>query len=361
MPKRQTPDFFIFLPAIALLAIGLVMVFSSSSYSAMIGHHDAFYYLKKQGLWAIICIPVLMWAMRVEYSRLEKWANGFVIVSLGLLVLVLIVGMASKGAKSWFGLGFASFQPSELVKLAMVFYLARILSMRQERIGSFKEGLLPPLVVLGAAAGLIMAQPDLGTATVLVGTAFLMFFAAGARWEHLALLAGVGAALVVLAIVVDPERMERLTAFMNPTADPGDSGFQTIQSLYALGSGGLFGVGLGLSKQKFLYVPERHTDFVFAILGEELGFMGCLFVLILFFFLIWRGMRTAWTARDSFGSLLAAGLTSMIALQGLMNLGVVTGTMPVTGITLPFVSYGGSSLLITMMAVGFLLNVSRYT
>lgn len=360
MVRRQAPDFFIFLAAITLVALGVVMVFSSSSYAAMLSHHDAFYYLKRQGVWALLSLLGLFIALRCDYYRLEKWANSFLLFTLFLLLMVLFAGLATRGAKSWLAFGSLTFQPSELVKLAMVFYLARTLSRRQEQIASFREGLLPPLAVLGAAVGLIMLQPDLGTAVIVAGTAYLMFFAAGARPSHLAALAAVGVVGVLAAAVSSPERLERLLAFRDPTGDPAGSGFQIIQSLRALGSGKIFGVGLGMSKQKFLYVPERHTDFIFAILDEELGFVGCALVLLLFFILIWRGMRAALLAGDPFGSLLACGLTSMIAFQALINLGVVTGTLPVTGITLPFLSYGGSSLLVTMLAVGVLLNISRY-
>ncbi|MGB9885539.1 MAG: putative lipid II flippase FtsW [Moorellales bacterium] len=359
--RRQAPDFFLFLAAVALTAVGVVMVFSSTTYAALLSHHDPFFYLKRQGMWALIALAAMLFAGRLDYFRLERWANSFLLFSFFLLGLVLATGLASKGAVRWLGVGSVTFQPSELVKLALVFYLARSLSRKQDRLASFRQGLLPPLIMLGVAAGLILAQPDLGTAIILAGTTYLMFFAAGARPAHLALLAALGLVAALVAIVGEEYRMERLLAFLNPEADPSDTGFQTIQSLLALGSGRLFGVGLGFSRQKFLYVPERHTDFIFAILGEELGFVGCLAVLLLLFLLIWRGMRAALLAPDNFGRLLACGLTSMLAFQALINLGVVTGTLPVTGITLPFLSYGGSSLLVSMVAVGVLLNISRYS
>jgi cell division protein FtsW len=359
--RTQAPDFFLFLAAVALTVIGIVMVFSSSSYAAMLSHHDPFYYLKRQGMWAVLALAAMFFAARVDYFRLERWANSFFLLSLFLLVLVLVGGLATKGAVRWLSLGPLTFQPSELVKLALVLYLARGLARKQDRLESFKEGILPPLVVLGVAAGLVLAQPDLGTAIILAGTTYLMLFAAGARPSHLSLLAVAGIAATLAAIVGEEYRLERLLAFRNPEADPQGAGFQTLQSLLALGSGRLFGVGLGFSRQKFLYVPEQHTDFIFAILGEELGFVGCLAVLILLFVVIWRGTRVALLAPNAFGRLLASGITSMLAFQALINLGVVTGTLPVTGITLPFVSYGGSSLLVTLAAVGVLLNLSRHT
>ena len=359
--RRQAPDFFLFLAAVALTAVGVVMVFSSTTYAALLSHHDPFFYLKRQGMWALIALGAMFLTSRLDYFRLERWANSFLLLNFFLLALVLLTGLASKGAVRWLGVGSVTFQPSELVKLALVLYLARSLSRKQDRLASFRQGLLPPLIMLGVAAGLILAQPDLGTAIILAGTTYLMFFAAGARPAHLALLAAVGVVAALVAIVGEEYRLERLLAFLNPEADPKDTGFQTIQSLLALGSGRLFGVGLGFSRQKFLYVPERHTDFIFAILGEELGFVGCLAVLLLLFLLIWRGMRAALLAPDAFGRLLACGLTSMLAFQALINLGVVTGTLPVTGITLPFLSYGGSSLLVSMAAVGVLLNISRYS
>jgi cell division protein FtsW len=243
----------------------------------------------------------------------------------------------------------------------MVIFLAASLSQNRQRLQYLVHGLGPYLALMGLICLLILAQPDLGTAIAVAGTTYLMLAAAGADRRYLALLALLGVAAVALAIAIAPYRMARFTAFLDPWADPQGNGFQTIQSLLAIGSGGLFGTGLGQGRQKLYYVPENHTDFIFAILSEELGFIGAGLVVLLFLILIWRGFNTAFKAPDAFGSLLAAGLTIMLALQALINMGVVTGMLPVTGITLPLVSYGGSSLIFSLLGIGILLNISRYT
>lgn len=246
------------------------------------------------------------------------------------------------------------------MKLAMILFLAKYLSLNQKKITSFKEGLLPSLTLVFIAFGLIMLQPDLGTGTVMVGTCIVMIFIAGARIWHFAVLGFMGLAGFAALILSAPYRIQRITAFLDPWQDPLGNGFQIIQSLYAIGPGGLFGLGLGQSRQKFFYLPEPQTDFIYAILAEELGFIGGSFVLLLFALLLWRGIRIALGAPDLFGSFLAAGIITMIAIQVMINIGVVTGLIPVTGITLPFFSYGGSSLTLMLLAVGILLNISRY-
>lgn len=343
------------------MGLGIIMVFSASAYSALLYNNDMFYYLKKQLTWALLGLGAMAVAMHIPYFRLRKYAGFFLIIAFGLLILVLTgAGITHKGSSRWLGIGSLSFQPSELTKLVMVIYMAHSLSQHQDKMKSFTKGVLPHLGILAAVCLLILAQPDLGTAVAIAGTSYLMMLIAGARWSHMGLLAIAGIALVAAAIAAAPYRMERFTAFLNPWLDPTGSGFQTIQSLLALGSGGPFGLGLGRGRQKLLFVPERHTDFIYAILGEELGFLGASLVIVLFFLFLWRGLRVAVTARDTYGSLLAAGITCMIALQAVINIGVVTGSLPVTGITLPFISYGGSSLVFTLAGVGILLNVSRY-
>jgi cell division protein FtsW len=247
------------------------------------------------------------------------------------------------------------------MKLAMIIYLAKFLSENQKNITSFKKGLVPSLGLVFTAFALIMLQPDLGTGTVMVGTCLIMIFVSGARIAHFAGLGLLGLAGFVGLIAAAPYRIKRITAFLDPWEDPLGSGFQTIQSLYAIGPGGLFGLGLGQSRQKFFYLPEPQTDFIFAILAEELGFIGGAFVLLLFALLLWRGIRTALNAPDLYGSFLAVGIISMVAFQVMINIGVVINLIPVTGITLPFFSYGGSSLTLMLMAMGILLNISRYS
>jgi len=359
--KRGAPDFAIILSVMLLISIGIIMVFSSSAVTSQQTLGDPYYYLKKQVLWAAIGTVAMYIASHFDYFRLKRIANPIFYVCVFFLVLVLIAGNDAKGATRWLGVGPLSFQPSETIKLAMVIFLSKVLSKKQEKIKSFSKGILPVLGILALVCGLIMGQPDLGTTVVVAGTTFLLLMAAGARLSHLFFLGLTGVAAVVLLIMVAPYRMERFIAFLDPWADPTDTGFQTIQSLLALGSGGLFGVGLGASRQKLYYLPEKHTDFIFAIIGEELGFIGGMTILSLFLIFAWRGLKTALGAPDSFGSLLATGITIMITLQAIINIGVVTGSLPVTGITLPFISYGGSSLLITMASVGVLLNISRFS
>ncbi|TDA70496.1 MAG: putative lipid II flippase FtsW [Clostridia bacterium] len=342
-----------------LLAIGIVMVFSSSSYAAMVAYNDVFYYLKRQLAWAGLGLLFMAVARRIPYRNWQRLVKPLFVTAVALLLAVLVIGVTAKGASRWLGLGPFHLQPSELIKPVMVLYLASYLSHYRTDLSSWR-GVWPALVALAVVCGLILAQPDLGTAVVIAGTTYAMLYAAGANRRHLVVLALLGVAAGLAAIVVAPYRMERLLAIRDPFADPGDTGFQTVQSLYALGSGGPLGVGLGFSRQKYLYVPERHTDFIFAILGEELGFIGGTIVLILFFVLFWRGLQTALKAPDEFGSLLAAGITLMVAVQVCINLGVVMGVMPVTGITLPLISYGGSSLLFTLFSLGVLLNISQH-
>lgn len=361
MPRpKAPPDFLMLVSIFFLLAIGIIMVLSASSYAAMVTYNDVFYYFKRQLLWVAIGLVSMALARRVPYRNWQRLIKPLFVIAVVLLLAVLVMGATVQGASRWLGIGPFHLQPSEVIKPVMVLYLAAYLSHYRSDLSSWR-GLLPPLAVLAVVCVLILAQPDMGTAVTIAATTYAMLFVAGAKREHLAVLAllGVGAGLAAIAIA--PYRLERFLAVRDPFADPGDTGFQMVQSLYALGSGGPLGVGLGLSRQKYLYVPERHTDFIFAILGEELGFVGGVIVLLLFFVLFWRGLQTALRAPDEFGSLLAAGLTLTVAIQVCINLGVVMVVMPVTGITLPLISYGGSSLLFTLFSLGVLLNISQYT
>lgn len=359
--KLKSPDFIIFFSLITLLGMGIVMVFSASAVSAYVHFNDSYYFLKRQLIWAAAGLAVMLLFMQIDYHIWRKWAKPAFYLTLGILVLVLVpgIGKVVNGARRWIDFKIFALQPSEVAKLAMVLYMGDTLTRQQERITHFTKGMLPHLLTLLVVFGLILAEPDLGTALVIGGTVFLMFFASGAQLRHLGSLVGVGVGGVIAAIIVEPYRMRRITAFMDPWEDPLDTGYHIIQSLYALGSGGLFGLGLGRSREKFLYLPEPHTDFIFAVLGEELGFIGTVTVIALFFLFAWRGYKIAISAPDTFGSVLAAGLTTMISLQAMMNIAVVTASMPVTGIPLPFISYGGSALLFTMAGVGILLNISR--
>ncbi len=313
-------------------------------------------------MFAGVGVVAMFFIMNVDYWTWRTWAKMLVIVCFILLLAVLVpgIGMERNGSRSWIGVGAFSIQPSEFMKLAMIAFLAKFLSENQKKITSFKRGLLPSLAFVFTAFALIMLQPDLGTGTVMVGTCIVMIFVAGARISHFGLLGLLGVAGFAALVLSAPYRIKRITSFLNPWEDPLGSGFQIIQSLYAIGPGGLFGLGLGQSRQKFFYLPEPQTDFIFAILAEELGFIGGSLIILLFGLLLWRGVRIALGAPDQYGSYLAIGIITMVAIQVMINIGVVTGLMPVTGITLPFLSYGGSSLTLMLMAVGVLLNISRY-
>lgn len=360
--RPKSPDYVIFFAIIGLLGFGIVMVYSSSAVSAYVNYNDSYYFLKRQMIWATLGLLAMLFTMNVDYHAWRTLAKPAMIVTLILLVLVLIPGLGKvvNGARRWLGFGSLYLQPSEIAKLAMVLFTANSLAKSQDKISSFTKGIVPQLVMLLVVFGLILKEPDLGTALVIGGTVFILLFAAGAKLSHLGSLGAVGVAGIIGAILIEPYRLKRLLAFSDPWADPLNSGYHIIQSLYAIGSGGLFGVGLGRSREKFLYLPEPHTDFIFAILGEELGFIGTATVIILFFLLAWRGYKIAISAPDIFGSLLAGGITSIIVLQALMNIAVVTASMPVTGIPLPFISFGGSALIFTLAGVGILLNISRH-
>jgi cell division protein FtsW len=360
--KKSTPDFILILITLSLLAIGLIMVYSASAVWADYKFEDTFYFAKRQLLFAGVGIIAMFFIMNIDYWTWRTWAKVLIIICFVLLVLVLIpgVGVLRNGSRSWIGVGAFSIQPSEFMKLAMIAFLAKYLSEKQKFITSFNKGVLPSLLLVFTAFGMIMLQPDLGTGTVMVGTCVVMIFIAGARVSHFVALGLVGLVGFAGLVISAPYRIKRITSFLDPWEDPLGSGFQMIQSLYAIGPGGLFGLGLGESRQKFFYLPEPQNDFIFAILAEELGFIGGSLVLLLFTLLLWRGIRIALGAPDLYGSFLAIGIVSMIAIQVMINVGVVTGLMPVTGITLPFLSYGGSSLTLMLLAVGVLLNISRY-
>jgi cell division protein FtsW len=361
--KKTTPDIILMLLTFTLLAIGLIMVYSASAIWAEYKFDDSFFFAKRQMLFAGVGIVGMFFIMNIDYWTWRTWAKVLIIACFVLLVLVLIPGIGNvrNGSRSWIGIGAFSVQPSEFMKLAMIAFLAKFLSERQKYITSFKKGLLPSLGFVFLAFGMIMLQPDLGTGTVMVGTCTVMIFIAGARIRHFMVLGLIGIAGFVVLVASAPYRIKRITSFLDPWQDPLGSGFQIIQSLFAIGPGGLFGLGLGQSRQKFFYLPEPQTDFIFAILAEELGFIGGSFILLLFSLLLWRGIRIALGAPDLYGSFLAVGIIAMVAIQVMINVGVVTGLMPVTGITLPFLSYGGSSLTLMLLAVGVLLNVSRYS
>ncbi|MGM0471325.1 MAG: putative lipid II flippase FtsW [Bacillota bacterium] len=360
MQERKPPDLIIFFTMIFLLGFGVVMVFSSTSIRAYSNYGDSFHFLKKQLVWSLIGVGAMTFFMTVNYNLYKKLARPGMIMSILSLVAVLIFGKVVGGSRRWLGVGGLGIQPSEIVKLSLVIYMAHYLANKQERLDDFVQGLGPPLFILGVNSLLILMQPDLGTTVTICGTVMVMFIAAGVELKHILGLGLAGIAGVAFLIGSATYRMKRFLAFLHPWDDPLGTGFHIIQSLYALGSGGLFGVGIGQSRQKFFYLPEPGTDFIFAIIGEELGFLGAVVIILLFFLFAWRGLKIAVEAPDLFASFLAVGITTMITMQAVINIGVVTGSMPVTGMTLPFISYGGSSLVIMLSGVGVLLNISRH-
>jgi len=362
MPRRLVPDMWLFGAALVLVSIGVVMVYSASAILAADRFGDPHYFLKRQLFWALLGLGGLWAALAVDYRVLERVALPLLGVAALLLVLVLVpaFGQAINGTRRWLRVGGVSFQPVELAKLAFVIYLARFLSRRGEAVQGFWGGAVPPAVIGGVLAALVLRQPDLGNSLTLLALAFTLLFLAGARPRHLLLLAAPALPLLAVAVYLAPYRWRRILAFLNPESDPRGSGFQIIQSFLAIGSGGLLGRGLGGSKQKLFYLPEPHTDFVFAVIAEELGLIGGVTVIALFMVLIWRGLRAGLRAPDRFGAYLALGLTTMLATEALVNLGVVTGSLPTKGLPLPFVSFGGSALFMTLLSTGILLNISQH-
>ena len=361
MPRKMSPDYWLFLVVLALLGLGVVMVYSASAILATDRFRDAHFFLKKQLFWAVLGLGVMWGVMAIDYRKWRPLVSPLLALAFVLLVLVLVppFGQSINGTRRWLRWGPISVQPTELAKLVLVVYLADFLARRQALIGNLWRGVLPPLVVTGGVAGLVLLQPDLGSAVAIVGVVLCMIFVAGARLAHLGLIGGLAVPVVALAVYMAPYRLRRVLTFLDPWADPRGAGFQIIQSYLALGGGGFLGRGLGESKQKLFYLPEPHTDFIFAVLGEELGFVGALATVTLFGILLWRGIRIGIRIADPFGALLAFGVTALLVNQAVVNLGVVVGVFPTKGLPLPFVSSGGSSLLVAMASVGLLLNVSQ--
>jgi len=342
-----------------LLALGLVMVASTApAANPALGR----YLVLKHTLWLAVALAALYVAYSVDYHTMRRFSIPLLLVSLASLLAVLFFGATVNGARRWFRIGsFLSIQPSEFFKIALCLYMADFLAREQQRIKTFFKGFVQPVVIMGVAFALILKEPDFGTALLIAAVTFGMLFVAGIRMIHV--LPATIASVPLLAYIVMhmPHCVQRIMTFVNPWADARGSGYQIVQSLIALGSGGLTGVGLGNSRQKLLYLPEANSDFVFAIIGEEMGLIGAALVVLLFALLVWAGIRVARRAPDLFGSLLAFGLTFTIGLQAAVNIAVVTCSAPTKGIALPLVSAGGSSLVATMMAIGLLMNVASHT
>jgi cell division protein FtsW len=345
---------------LCLLAFGVVMVFSASSTTLLLGKSgDSAYYLKRTVLFGVAGLILMRFLSKHGLRAVSRMTPALLIGAIGLLFVVLLpgIGMEVNGAKRWIGTGFFQIQPSEIAKVALVLYGAYMLARRPKMVNSIGE-MAPFLLGVGMVCLLVVAEPDLGTALVACFTAAALLTAAGARMRDLGLLFAVLGGVVLLAVLIEPYRMARLTGFIDPSADPGGAGFQAIQAKIALGSGGVFGVGLGESLQKAFYLPEAHTDMIAAVIGEELGLLGITVLVGLYGLFGYAGLRTAQRARDRYGKLLAAGLTSLVMVQATINLFAVLGLAPLTGVPLPFVSYGNSSMLVMLAAVGLLLNIA---
>jgi cell division protein FtsW len=355
-------DRWLFLTSGVLVLAGLVMVGSASHYVAMSQGLHPYHYLLRHVIHLVIGAGCLAAALSVPYDRFSrrKLAIGLVVASLLALIVVLAMP-ASGGAHRWLRLGPVNLQPSEFAKLAAIVFMASILSRREREVNDLWAVPIPCLGAVGILAFLVAIEPDLGSALMLAGTAFLMLFVAGLKWRYVAVAAGVGAVGLVIGVVSKPYRMDRIRAFFDPAADAQGAAFQLKQSLIAVGSGGMTGVGLGQGQQKAYFLPAPHTDFIFSVVGEELGLVGMGILLAAFLLLFWRGLRTATRAPDRFGFYLALGITTLLVWQGLTHMGVCVGLMPTKGLPLPMVSYGGSSLLASMTAVGLLLNVSQHS
>lgn len=347
-----------------LVVFGIIMVFSASYYVAISDYGNPYYYLIRDSIWAVLGLIAFSFCVVFDYHHYRKFAPLLMILSLIFLALTLTsLGHSVNGAARWLKVGPITFMPGEVAKICAILFTAKYLSDKPNRIRSFKDGVLPMVLLAGAYFGLIMKQPNMSTAITVGSIVVGIMFVAGL---NIAYLIGIGitGCVGVLALIFSPGgayRLKRMTSFMDPFADPLGTGWQVTQSLMALGSGGLFGVGLGKSIQKTLYLPEPQNDFIFAIIGEELGYIGCLILIAVYVVLIWRCAHIALNAPDMFGMLVASGITIMFAVQVMMNIAVVTSSMPPTGIILPFVSFGGNALLLCMASMGIMLNISRHS
>lgn len=362
--NSKSGDFFLIILTLCLVVFGIIMVFSSSYYAAINERGDPYYYLKRDVAWAALGLCLMWFTSILRYRVYARIAPYAMAAGLALLVLLFTpLGITRNYATRW--LGFENFpltiMPGEIAKIAVIIFVAWFLSKDPARIRSFSRGVIPLIALCAVCFVLIIKQPNLSTAITVSGIIIGMMFVAGVNIFHLAFIAGAGAAGVAVLILTDNGHWyNRFTSFLDPFADPLNTGYQVVQSLLALGSGGLFGLGLGKGLQKNLYLPEPQNDFILAIIGEELGYIGCIVLFTVYILLIWRGIHIAMNAPDMFGTLLASGITIMIAIQVILNIAVVTSSMPPTGITLPFVSYGGNALMLFMGSVGILLNISKH-
>jgi cell division protein FtsW len=365
IPQKDRYDRPLLAVILMLIMVSVVMVYSSSSVVALTTYDDTAYFMKRQIMWAAVGLALMAITMRTDHRVLsnQRVVIALIVISLLLLAATLVpgVGKMVNGSRRWLRLGTASFQPAELAKFALVVYMSYYIAKKGERLRDFTNGLAPAYVVTGVFFGVAMLQPDFGSAVTLAVTACILLFAGGANILHLGATAAAALPFLYFAVAHSAYRARRIFAFLDPWADARGAGHQIIQSFLAFGSGGVFGRGLGEGRQKLLFLPERHSDFIYAVIGEELGLIGAIVVLTLFLVILWRGVRIARLSSDPFSRMLALGITLLVCFQGMINMAVVTGLLPTKGIALPLVSYGGSSLVVTLASLGVLLNISRET
>jgi cell division protein FtsW len=346
---------------IVLNVVGVVMVLSASSVSSLTNYGSPWYFFFRQIMWTVLGLGAFVFALRFDYRRWRALVRPVLIVSVVLLVVVLVpgIGIYVSGSRRWLGAGMLRFQPSEIAKLGLLLYAADLVSRRAREVHDWRRVVRPVMLVLALCTALVMKEPDLGSAMVLAIVVLAVLVAGGVKKRHLAVVFGLGITAVTFLALAEPYRRTRMLTFLDPFADAKNTGYQISQSMIALGSGGFTGVGLGASRAKWNFLPNAHTDFIFAIIGEELGLIGCFLVMGLFIAFAVFGARAALRAPDRFGALVAAGATVWVVGQAVINIGAVVGLLPVTGIPLPFVSFGGSALITTMLATGILVNVAR--
>lgn len=351
----------IFLIIFTLVCVGVIMIYSASAIYSYSNTGDSLYYLKRHFVYLAIGFLMMFFAMSIDLGTVQRYAKPLIGTAVVLLILVLVphIGKEISGAKRWFRLGAINFQPSEFAKIAIIIYMADVISRKGNCIKNFFAGFVPAMMVLGIVVGLVLLEPDLGTAVTISVITLILLFVGGARWTHILtfLLASIPALYIL--IFSASYRRRRIMAFLNPWADKRGVGFQIIQSFIALGSGGLIGVGLGQSRQKLFYLPASHTDFIFSIIGEELGFLGTACIIALFTLFLWQGMKIVFKTVGAFEKILSLGIVSVIAFEAIINIGVTAGAFPTKGLPLPFISYGGSGLVFHLMAIGLLLNVAK--
>lgn len=359
--ESGAPDFWLVALTMLLTIVGIVAVYSSSFVIALADFGDPYYFVIRQIIWAALGGVGLILMARMDYRRLRTVAIPVMLVTVALLVVVLLIGLTSHGAQRWIGAGPVTLQPAEFAKLSVIIYLAAWLTGRGDRVRTYEHGLIPFVIIVGLVGGLIMLQPNLGTTLIILAITMTMFWVGGASFKQISLLAVVGLGVVFALATLSGYRADRIDNFLHPGGDNSAAGgFQVLQSLIAMGNGGIHGLGLGASRAKFFYIPESHTDGVFAIIGEELGLLATVTIIILFLTLMYRGFQIARRSEDEFGRLLATGVTTWITVQALLNIGGITRTIPLTGVPLPFLSYGSNALTAVLLAMGVLISISRY-